>query len=102
MADVNSRYRAFTSLVGDLVGKRTFSCGAPALPVFGCRTARQLSVAGEVVDGHERVPTSIRRLRSVHSVHRQHFEQHDERLVDCLTEARAFAWAGRSGMVSLR
>jgi hypothetical protein len=52
-----------------------------------------LSAAIQVVAEHGQLPALEKRVRQEHPSKRAHREGDDDRLLDCLTEACAFAWA---------
>ena len=52
-----------------------------------------LSAAIQVVAEHGQLAALEKRVRQEHTAKRAHREADDDRLLDCLTEACAFAWA---------
>lgn len=54
---------------------------------------QRLSDAVTVVSEQGQLPALKRRLETEHPVSRNHLREYDDRLLDCLTEACAFAWA---------
>jgi len=76
---------------------------SPQRPPSGCWIANvlqrdptqlsSLSGAVEVVTCHDQRGALTRKLQDAHPTDRPHQSQYDERLLDCLTEACAFAWA---------
>lgn len=52
-----------------------------------------LSAALDAAARHDQLGRIAARLRDEHPTRRKHHDQHDERLISCLTEACAFAWA---------
>lgn len=58
----------------------------------------RLSAAIRVVEQHGQLAALERRVREEHPSRRAHRKDYDSRLLDCLTEACAFAWAVSRGL----